>query len=85
MAAADGRHGDEQAQRQLDILGFFFGAMAGFLDVEISEDAQQSRADFNAIPACQVDQAVQRRGRGKLHHHTNATLLRNCARLVGAR
>ena len=50
----------DQPQRQLDILGFFFGAMAGFLDVEISEDAQQSRADFNAIPARQVDQAVQR-------------------------
>jgi hypothetical protein len=41
--------------------------MDGLLDVKIGDDAQQSRADIDAIPACQIDQAVQWIGRGKLH------------------
>ena len=50
----------DQPERQLDILGFFFGAVAGLLDVEIGEDAQQSGADFDAVTARQIDQAVRK-------------------------
>ena len=53
-------------QRQLDILGFFLGAMGRFLHIEVGEDAQQRRADIDAVPACQIDQTVERGVRGGL-------------------
>ena len=58
----------DQPQRQLDKLGFLFDVMNGLLDVKIREDAQQGRAYVDAIAACQIDQAVQGIGRGKLHN-----------------
>ena len=48
-----------EPQRQLDELGFLFGAMDGLLDVEVGDHAEQGRADIHAIPARQIDQTVQ--------------------------
>ena len=60
--------GVDQPQCQLDILGFFLGAVGRLLHIEVGEDAQQRRADVDAVPACQIDQTVERGVRGGLHH-----------------
>ena len=51
--------GVDQPQRQFDILRFFLRGMRRFLHVEIGEDAQQGRADIDAVSAGQVEQAIK--------------------------
>ena len=51
--------GVDQPQRELDILGFFVGAVRRLLHIKVGEDAQQRRADIDAVPACQIDQTVE--------------------------
>jgi hypothetical protein len=41
--------------------------MGGLLDIKIGEHAQQGGTNLDAIPARQIDEAVQWIGRGKLH------------------
>ena len=63
-----------QTEYQFDILSFLFAAMRRSLHIQIRQDPRQSRAHIDAVPAGQIDQAVDGNARGRLcHTHTPAT------------
>jgi len=49
----------DEPVRQFDVLGLFLGRVERLLYIEVGHDAQQRRADVDAVAACEIQQAVE--------------------------
>jgi hypothetical protein len=71
----------DQARGQLDELPLLVGAVRVGLDIEVGQDAQQRRANVDALATRQCDQPVETRNDWSCAHGTRTPLLNmTCAK-----